>query len=85
MVEAIRAYAAEAAALQGVDLADVTGEIAVVHVREALEPLGADPEEPDLSPAHERALSAWAHTAHGSDVLAVEGYPMVQRPFCAVP
>lgn len=85
MVEAIGTYAADAAALLGVQLPEVPDEIPVVHFREALERVGADPGEPDLSPAHERALSEWARTAYGSDFLAVEGYPMVKRPFYTAP
>jgi nondiscriminating aspartyl-tRNA synthetase len=45
--------------------------------------LGAD--EPDLSPAHERALGEWAAAGHGSDFLFVTGYPMVKRPFYTHP
>jgi nondiscriminating aspartyl-tRNA synthetase len=85
MVEGIRAYAADAASLLGVELPDVPGEIPVIHFRDALARVGADPEEPDLSPAHERALSEWARTAYGSDFLAVEGYPMAKRPFYTHP
>ena len=85
MVEGIRTYAADAAALLGVELPDVPAEFPVIHFRDALAKVGADPEEPDLSPAHERALSAWALTAYGSDFLAVEGYPMAKRPFYTHP
>jgi len=85
MVEAIRAYAADAAALLGVELPEVPAEFPVIHFRDALARVGADPEEPDLSPAHERALSEWAKAAYGSDFLAVEGYPMAKRPFYTAP
>jgi nondiscriminating aspartyl-tRNA synthetase len=47
--------------------------------------VGADPDEPDLAPAHERALGEWAAREHGSDFLAVYGYPMVKRPFYTHP
>ena len=60
-------------------------EFPVIHFRDALAQVGADPDEPDLSPAHERALSEWAKTAYGSDFLAVEGYPMAKRPFYTAP
>ena len=40
--------------------------------------VGADPDEPDLAPEHERLLGAWAHDQHRSDFLAVEGYPAPQ-------
>jgi len=85
MVESIRTYAAEAASLLGVDLPRVPEEFPVIHFRDALATVGADPDEPDLSPAHERALSEWAKTAYDSDFLAVEGYPMGKRPFYTHP
>jgi nondiscriminating aspartyl-tRNA synthetase len=68
-----------------VDLPEVPEEIPVIHFRDALTRVGADQDEPDLSPAHERALSEWARTAYGSDFLAVEGYPMAKRPFYTHP
>lgn len=36
-------------------------------------------DEPDLAPEHERAVGAWARAEHGSDFVAVKGYPMVKR------
>ena len=47
--------------------------------------VGAPADEPDLAPEHERALGAWALAEHGSDFLAVEGYPMAKRPFYTHP
>lgn len=85
MVEAIQADAGEAVALLGVELPRVPEEFPVIHFSDALAQVGADPDEPDLSPAHERALSEWALAAHGSDFLAVEGYPMSKRPFYTHP
>ncbi|GAA1993232.1 aspartate--tRNA(Asn) ligase [Terrabacter lapilli] len=85
MVASIGEYAADAAALLGVELPMVPDELPVIHFREALARVGADPDEPDLSPAHERALSEWARAAYGSDFLAVEGYPMAKRPFYTHP
>jgi nondiscriminating aspartyl-tRNA synthetase len=85
MVESIRSYAAEAASLLGLDLPQVPEEFPVIHFRDALARVGADPDEPDLSPAHERALSSWAWDEYGSDFLAVEGYPMAKRPFYTHP
>ncbi len=41
--------------------------------------------EPDLSPADERALGAWAQESEGSDFLFVTGYPMRKRPFYTHP
>ena len=85
MVEGIREYAADAAALLGVELPQVPEQFPVIHFSDALARVGADPDEPDLSPAHERALSEWAKAAYGSDFLAVEGYPMAKRPFYTAP
>ena len=85
MVESIRTYAAEAASLLGVDLPRVPEEFPVIHFRDALATVGADLDEPDLSPAHERALSEWARAEYDSDFLAVEGYPMAKRPFYTHP
>ncbi|GAB3885764.1 aspartate--tRNA(Asn) ligase [Terrabacter terrigena] len=85
MVEGITTYAGDAAALLGVELPQVPEEFPVIHFRDALAKVGADPDEPDLSPAHERALGEWARTAYGSDFLAVEGYPMTKRPFYTHP
>ena len=63
----------------------VPEQIPVIHFADALARVGADPDEPDLAPDHERALGAWAKEALGSDVLAVEGYPLRKRPFYTHP
>ncbi|AVT39490.1 aspartate--tRNA(Asn) ligase [Plantactinospora sp. BB1] len=60
-------------------------EIPAVHFAEALALAGAPPDEPDLAPAHERALGEWARTEHGSDFLFVTGYPLAKRPFYTHP
>ena len=85
MVGAIETDAADAAALLGAALPRVPEEFPVIHFRDALARVGADPDEPDLSPSHERALSEWAKEVHDSDFLAVEGYPMAKRPFYTHP
>jgi nondiscriminating aspartyl-tRNA synthetase len=41
--------------------------------------------EPDLAPAHERWLGAWAAQEHGSDFLFVTGQPTAKRPFYTHP
>lgn len=74
-----------AVARTGAQLPVVPEEIPVVHFAEALELVGAPTDETDLAPEHERALGAWALAEHGSDFLAVEGYPMVKRPFYTHP
>jgi nondiscriminating aspartyl-tRNA synthetase len=85
MVQGVRTNAADAVALTGARLPEVPEEIPVIHFREALELVGASPEEPDLAPEHERKLGRWALEQHGSDFLAVEGYPAAKRPFYTHP
>jgi len=85
MVEEVRRSAAGPAALLDAVLPEVPEQIPVVHFAEALKLVGAPEDEPDLAPEHERALSAWAERAHGSEFLAVEGYPMRKRPFYTHP
>jgi nondiscriminating aspartyl-tRNA synthetase len=41
--------------------------------------------EPDLAPAHERALGDWAMREFGSDFLFVTGYPRATRAFYTAP
>jgi nondiscriminating aspartyl-tRNA synthetase len=85
MVEAVRSRAGAAVELLDVRLPEVPAEIPVVHFERALEIVGAPADEPDLAPEHERALSDWAEREHGSEFLAVEGYPMRKRPFYTHP
>jgi nondiscriminating aspartyl-tRNA synthetase len=63
----------------------VPAEIPAVHFTEALTIAGAPTDEPDLAPAHERALGEWAGREHGSDFVFVTGYPMRKRPFYTHP
>ena len=81
MVEELRPVAERA----GATLPALPDEVPVVHFAEALAIVGAPADEPDLAPEHERALGAWALENHGSDFLAVEGYPMTKRPFYTHP
>ncbi len=53
----------------------------VVTLKEALEIVGADVNEPDLEPEHERQLCAWAKENHKSDYIFVTHYPVSKRPF----
>lgn len=85
MLTAIEEYAAGAVEQLGVTLPVVPAEVPVIHFSDALARVGAVPDEPDLAPEHERALGAWAKEELGSDVLAVEGYPMRKRPFYTHP
>jgi nondiscriminating aspartyl-tRNA synthetase len=63
----------------------VPAEIPAVHFTEALRIAGAPTGEPDLAPAHERALGEWARREHGSEFVYVTGYPMRKRPFYTHP
>jgi nondiscriminating aspartyl-tRNA synthetase len=85
MLHAVETRAGEAVELLGLTLPKLPEEVPIVHFRDALAMVGADPNEPDLSPEHERAIGRWAAERHGSDFVAVEGYPMVKRPFYTHP
>ncbi len=85
MVEAVASRAGEAVDLLDVHLPEVPTELPVVHFTDALRIAGAPEDEPDLAPEHERAVSAWALEEHGSELVAVEGYPMRKRPFYTHP
>jgi nondiscriminating aspartyl-tRNA synthetase len=63
----------------------VPDEIPWLDFPDALRIAGADPHEPDLAPADERALGEWAQREHGSDFVFVVGYPMEKRPFYTHP
>jgi nondiscriminating aspartyl-tRNA synthetase len=85
MVGTIEREAAGAVDRLGVTLPAIPHEIPVLHFTEALRLVGAPADEPDLAPEHERALGAWALEEHGSDLVAIEGYPMAKRPFYTHP
>ena len=84
MVEAV-GEEGTALARSGARLPVVPEEVPVIHFADALALVGAPADEPDLAPEHERALGAWALAEHGSELLAVEGYPMAKRPFYTHP
>jgi nondiscriminating aspartyl-tRNA synthetase len=85
MVDGIREFAPDALRLLDITLPDVPPAFPVIHFADALALVGAPEDEPDLAPAHERALGDWAQREHGSDFVAVEGYPMRKRPFYTHP
>ncbi|MGH3506802.1 MAG: aspartate--tRNA(Asn) ligase [Nocardioidaceae bacterium] len=85
MVDAVNQRATAAVELLGAAVPVVPDELPVVHFREALEIAGAPADEPDLAPAHERALGDWATETHGSDFVVVEGYPTAHRAFYSHP
>ena len=85
MTAAVRAEAAPATELLGITVPAVPTQIPVITFPEALAIAGAAADEPDLAPAHERAVGRWAAETHGSDFVAVEGYPMAKRPFYTHP
>ncbi|MEP9381513.1 aspartate--tRNA(Asn) ligase [Nocardioides sp. KR10-350] len=85
MVAGIEEYAAGAVDRLGLTLPVVPAELPVVHFRDALAIAGAPADEPDLAPAHERALGEWAREEHGSDLVVVEGYPTAHRAFYSHP
>jgi len=85
MAAALTSQATAALGLLGIEVPEVPAEIPVIHFSDALRIAGAPPDEPDLAPAHERAIGRWAAHAHGSEFIAVEGYPMSKRPFYTHP
>jgi nondiscriminating aspartyl-tRNA synthetase len=90
MVTAVAERAGAAVGLLEAALPSVPNEIPALHFTEAQELLAQhtaeDPRgELDLAPAHERWLSEWARTTHGSQFLFVTGYPMAKRPFYTHP
>jgi nondiscriminating aspartyl-tRNA synthetase len=90
MLAAIRDEAGDAESLLGLTLPEVPATIPSIHFSDAQrlisEDTGEDLEgEPDLAPAHERWLGAWARREYGSDFLYVTGYPTVKRPFYTHP
>jgi nondiscriminating aspartyl-tRNA synthetase len=85
MTSAVRAEARQAVDLLGIAIPEVPAEIPVIHFSDALSVAGAAADEPDLAPAHERAVGRWAAETHGSEFIAVEGYPMSKRPFYTHP
>ncbi|MGS2618339.1 aspartate--tRNA(Asn) ligase [Micromonospora sp. LZ34] len=85
MLGSVTERAGAALAVLGVTAPAVPAEIPAVHFTEALKIAGAPADEPDLAPAHERALGEWARREHGSEFLFVTGYPMAKRPFYTHP
>lgn len=85
MVAAVHERAGDAVERLGIEVPVVPEELPTLHFREALEIAGAPADEPDLAPAHERALGAWAKEVHGSDFVVVEGYPTASRAFYSHP
>ncbi|GAA5147042.1 aspartate--tRNA(Asn) ligase [Nocardioides marinquilinus] len=85
MVAAVAERASSAVERLGVRLPVVPDELPTLHFRDALRLVGAPDDEPDLAPAHERALGEWAMAEHGSDLVVVEGYPTASRAFYSHP
>ena len=85
MLEAVSERASGALERLGGELPEIPAEVPVLHFSEALKLAEANPDEPDLSPADERAVGEWGLREHGSAFVAVEGYPMVKRPFYTHP
>ncbi|HEX5095074.1 MAG TPA: aspartate--tRNA(Asn) ligase [Acidimicrobiia bacterium] len=91
MVAEMQARCARELELLELTLPKVPAEIPHVFFRDAQEIVERETGEkgvvgePDLAPAHERALGDWAKREHDSDFLFVTGYPMVKRPFYTHP
>jgi nondiscriminating aspartyl-tRNA synthetase len=85
LTEVVAGMIATVAERTGVAVPKVPAEIPALHFAEALRIAGAPADEPDLAPAHERALGEWALREHGSEFVFVTGYPMRKRPFYTHP
>lgn len=85
MVSSIHDRAESAVELLRADIPEVPAELPILHFRQALEIAGAPADEPDLAPAHERAVGAWAKRTCDSDFVVVEGYPTAHRAFYSAP
>ncbi|MEM8534186.1 MAG: aspartate--tRNA(Asn) ligase [Chloroflexota bacterium] len=90
MISAIRERTPQSLELLQTDIPEVSPQIPVIHFTEAqaliTQATGEQLQnEPDLAPAHERWLGAWAQREYRSDFLFVTGYPMVKRPFYTHP
>jgi nondiscriminating aspartyl-tRNA synthetase len=85
LTEVVAGMTATVAERTGVAVPEVPAEIPALHFAEALRIAGAPADEPDLAPAHERALGEWALREHGSEFVFVTGYPMRKRPFYTHP
>jgi nondiscriminating aspartyl-tRNA synthetase len=85
LTEVVRGMTASVAERTGVAVPEVPKEIPALHFTQALRIAGAPADEPDLAPAHERALGEWARREHGSEFVFVTGYPMRKRPFYTHP
>jgi nondiscriminating aspartyl-tRNA synthetase len=85
LTEVVTGMVATVAERTGAAVPKVPVEIPALHFAEALRIAGARADEPDLAPAHERALGEWALREHGSEFVYVTGYPMRKRPFYTHP
>jgi nondiscriminating aspartyl-tRNA synthetase len=85
LTEVVAGMVATVAERTGAVVPEVPAEIPALHFAEALRIAGAPADEPDLAPAHERALGEWALREHGSEFVFVTGYPMRKRPFYTHP
>lgn len=85
MVAAVVDCAPTAVERLALTLPRIPETVPVLHFRDALALVGAPADEPDLAPAHERALGEWALAEHGSDLVVIEGYPTAHRAFYSHP
>jgi nondiscriminating aspartyl-tRNA synthetase len=90
MMSAIEEGAGDALRQLELKVPQVPASFPAVHFTQAMSLLSQASGEDltgvdDLAPAHERWLGEWARREHGSDFLAVVGYPMSKRPFYTAP
>ena len=71
--------------LHNAQIPDLTIAIPKIKLREAQEIVGADKNEPDLSPEDERNICQWAKEKYNSDFIFVTHFPTKKRPFYTHP
>lgn len=81
ITEHLQKTCAEEFKLLASEIPTVPEKIPHMKLREAQKLLGVSEAEPDLDPAHERALCEWAKKEHNSDFVFVTHYPVSKRPF----
>ncbi|HEV2126410.1 MAG TPA: aspartate--tRNA(Asn) ligase, partial [Chloroflexota bacterium] len=90
MLDAIQEEDSDALRILNLSLPIVPDPMPAIDFTEALELISRETGEdvrgePDLAPAHERWLGAWAQRTYGADFLFVTGYPLATKPFYTAP
>lgn len=71
--------------LHNSSIPDLNIAIPRIKLREAQEIVGADKNEPDLSPEDERKICQWAKEKYNSEFIFITHFPTKKRPFYTHP